>query len=65
VPVVGVVENMKGAPTNYIQAQTEAMDVKFLTEIPFDSTIESAIGNPKKLLATQLGKKVQTIAQTA
>jgi ATP-binding protein involved in chromosome partitioning len=64
VPIVGIVENMKMAQSKNVQQQTEALGVKFLTEIPFDSAIEAAIGDPKALLGTQLGIKVLKVAQT-
>ncbi len=61
--VVGVVENMKMQPSS-IRQRTEALGVKFLAEIPYDASVEDAIGSPQKLLATKLGQKAQTIAQT-
>ncbi len=64
VPVVGIVENMKIPKTNNIQPPTEAMGLKFLGEIPYDINVEHAIGNPQKLLSTELGKKVRQVAQT-
>ena len=64
VPIVGIVENMKIPDTKNVQQQTEALGIKFLAEIPYDPTVETAIGNPTKLLATKLAKKVQEIAQT-
>jgi ATP-binding protein involved in chromosome partitioning len=64
IPVVGIVENMKIPQTNNVQPQTEAMGLKFLGEIPYDVNVEQAIGDPQKLLATELGRKVQQIAQT-
>ena len=48
-----------------VQKQTLSLGVKFLTEIPYDSTVEAAIGSPDKLLATEIAKKVQTIAQNS
>jgi ATP-binding protein involved in chromosome partitioning len=64
VTILGVVENMKMSPSENMKRQTEALGVKFLTEVPFDNTVEAAIGDPKKLLATKIGKKVQQVAQT-
>ncbi len=64
IPVVGVVENMKMTPSCNIQQRTEALGVKYLAEIPYDATVEDAIGSPQKLLATKIGQKTQTIAQT-
>jgi ATP-binding protein involved in chromosome partitioning len=64
IPVLGVVENMKMTESNGIQQKTEAMGIRFLIEIPYDPCVEDAIGYPEKLLATELAKKVQKIAQT-
>jgi ATP-binding protein involved in chromosome partitioning len=63
VPIVGVVENMKMTESTSVRNQTECMGFKFITEISHDCTVESAIGTPEKLLATEIGKKVQKIAQ--
>jgi ATP-binding protein involved in chromosome partitioning len=64
IPIVGIVENMKMPQSKTVQQQIEALGLKFLSEIPYDSTVEAAIGNSTKLLATDLGRKVQQIAQT-
>jgi ATP-binding protein involved in chromosome partitioning len=64
VPIVGIVENMKIPDAKNVRQQTEALGIKFLAEIPYDPTVEAAIGNPTKLLATELAKKTQKIAQT-
>jgi ATP-binding protein involved in chromosome partitioning len=64
IPVLGVVENMKMTNSKSVQQKTEAMGIRFLTEIAYDPSVESAIGYPEKLLNTELAKKVQKIAQT-
>jgi ATP-binding protein involved in chromosome partitioning len=64
VPIAGIVENMKTNNTRSIQTQTEAMGIRFLADVAFDAAVEEAIGSPQKLLATELGKKIQAIAQT-
>jgi ATP-binding protein involved in chromosome partitioning len=64
VPIVGVAENMKMTTSTNVRQQTEALGVRFLTEIPYDPTVEEAIGNPEKLLATSLGQKIGLVAQT-
>ena len=64
IPIVGIVENMKMTSAKTVQQKTEALGIKFLTEIPYDSAIEAAIGQSDKLLATELGRKVLEIAQT-
>jgi ATP-binding protein involved in chromosome partitioning len=64
VPIVGIVENMKIPHTKNVRQQTEALGIRFLAEIPYDPTVEAAIGYPTKLSATELAKKAQKIAQT-
>ena len=62
IPVIGVVENMKMNNSKTIQQQTRKLGVAFLGEIPYDQTVEEAIGNVNKLLNTTLAKKVDQIA---
>ncbi len=64
VPIVGIVENMKATPQRQVQLQTEGLGVRYLTEVPFDATVESAIGDSKRLLSTKLAEKVRIVAQT-
>jgi ATP-binding protein involved in chromosome partitioning len=64
IPIVGVVENMKMAPSEIVKQGTERLGVRLLSEVPFDQAVEAAIGSPQQLLATKLGEKVQQIAQT-
>ena len=64
VPIIGLVENMKMTSAKSVQQQTEALGIRYLAEIPYDHKLEAAIGNPEKLLATELAKKVEKIAQT-
>jgi ATP-binding protein involved in chromosome partitioning len=63
VPIVGIVENMKMTKAKDVQRQTEELGVKFLAEIPFDSTVEAAIGDSQRLLGTKFAKKVGQVAQ--
>ncbi|MBX5328389.1 MAG: P-loop NTPase [Candidatus Bathyarchaeota archaeon] len=62
IPVIGVIENMKMENSNIIQKQTQKLGVKFLSEIPYDSNVEEAIGNTNKLLNTKLAQKMKEIA---
>ncbi len=64
IPIIGVVENMKMATSQGLKPQIEALGLSFLGEIPFDSAVEGAIGDPGKLLCTSLGRKVEELAQT-
>jgi ATP-binding protein involved in chromosome partitioning len=62
IPVIGVVENMKMNYSKTIQQQTMKLSIEFLGEIPYDPTVEKAIGNTNKLLNTTLAKKVENIS---
>jgi len=62
ITIIGVIENMKVNDSKTIQQQTMKLDVKFLGEIPYDPTVEKAIGNTNKLLNTKLAKKVESIS---
>jgi ATP-binding protein involved in chromosome partitioning len=64
VPIVGLVENMKMTPAKTVEQQTEALSIRYLAGISYDRNVEAAIGNPEKLLATELAEKVEKIAQT-
>jgi hypothetical protein len=35
--------------------------LRYLGEIPFDPTVEAAIGSPKALLDTEIGKQIRKI----
>lgn len=61
VPVLGVVENMKMNDSKLIQQETQKLGLKFLEEIPYDSEVEAAIGDPDKLLQTALAGKVKRL----
>lgn len=63
-PIAGIVENMKMTRAKIVQHQTEALHLKFLSEIPYDDKIEDSIGYPDKLLATDVAKGVLKIVQT-
>lgn len=63
VPIIGVIENMKISGSRSMKQQVEALGLNLLTEIPYDLTVEPAIGNPEKLLKTVLGQKIQVTAQ--
>jgi len=64
IPVLGVVENMKMTESTNVQQKTEAIGIRFLSEISYDPSVENAIGFPEKLMNTKLAKKVSEIAQT-
>jgi ATP-binding protein involved in chromosome partitioning len=64
VPIIGVIENMKIEQAKSIHQQTEKLGIAFLGEIPYDPTVEGAIGDETKLLDTALAKKIREIAMS-
>jgi ATP-binding protein involved in chromosome partitioning len=62
-PIIGVVENMKMNEANGVQAETRKLGLRYLGAIPFDSQIEDAIGNERKLMSTAVGKTIQEIGE--
>lgn len=65
VPIIGLVENMKLDKTNCVQVETEKLGLKYLGAIPFDPQVETAIGNPTKLMETAVGKAMPQIKKLA
>jgi ATP-binding protein involved in chromosome partitioning len=59
VPIIGVVENMKSNRAGKIEQETKKLNVKFLTEIPFDIRVEEAIGDVKELLGTTIAQRIK------
>jgi ATP-binding protein involved in chromosome partitioning len=60
--LIGVVENMKMDGSDEIRRETEKLNLKFLTGIPYDSQVEQAMGDAQKLLKTTFAGKVKQIA---
>jgi len=63
IPIIGVIENMKMKESQFIQQQVEGRGTRFVGEIPFDTMLEESIGNVKKLLKTEFGKKLEEIVE--
>lgn len=61
IPVIGVLENMKMDDSEAIQRSTEKSGVQFLGGIPYDPTIEAAIGKTEKLLNTTFARKIKQV----
>jgi ATP-binding protein involved in chromosome partitioning len=61
VPILGIVENMKMNKENTIKPLTTQLGLPHLGEIPFDTTVEVAIGNPEALLDTKIAKQIKKI----
>jgi ATP-binding protein involved in chromosome partitioning len=65
VSIIGIVENMKMADSQFIRQRTREFDLDLLAEIPYDSEVEKAIGNKTKLLDSTLGKKVKEMVNAS
>ncbi|NIO37750.1 P-loop NTPase [Candidatus Bathyarchaeota archaeon] len=63
IPVIGVIENMKIERSPRTRERIEDKGVKFWGAIPFDVTVEQAIGDPDRLLQTSFGRELQEIVQ--
>jgi ATP-binding protein involved in chromosome partitioning len=61
ISVIGVIENMKMNPSDNVEKETEKLGIPFLGAIPYDSSIEQAIGNVQKLLDTEIAQKIKEI----
>jgi ATP-binding protein involved in chromosome partitioning len=62
IPVIGVVENMKMDESTEIRRETEKLNLRFLIGIPYDSSVEQAMGDAQELLKTMFAKKVEQLA---
>ncbi len=58
--VLGLVENM--SESEKLKGLAEKFKVSYLGNIPFDPSVEDALGNPLKLLDTNFAKHVEEIA---
>ncbi len=63
IPIIGVIENMKMKESQFIQRQVECKGIRFLGEIPFDATLEEAIGTLDRLLETEFSRKLEEILE--
>jgi ATP-binding protein involved in chromosome partitioning len=60
---VGVVENMKMDEAKGVEQETGKLGLKYLGAICFDRQVESALGEPAKLLKTAMGRKIKQITE--
>jgi ATP-binding protein involved in chromosome partitioning len=54
IPLLGLLENMKLDDSNYVWEESKKMEVSYLGALPFDQSLENAIGKPEKLRQTEL-----------
>ena len=59
IPILGVIENMKMNNSRDTRRNAERLRLVFLAEIPYDPTVEEAIGNAKKLLHTKISAAIE------
>jgi len=59
-PIIGVLENMATGPTSHKGTITKR-GLPYLGSLPLDTSLEAALGNPDRLLATPFGKALQKI----
>jgi ATP-binding protein involved in chromosome partitioning len=64
IPIIGIVENMKMNRKKTVKQKTEKLGVKFLAGIPYDSKVEEAIGDEKKLLSTTIAQRIRNVAES-
>ena len=64
-PIIGIIENMKMDKNDIVEAETKKLGIKYLGAIPFDPQVESAIGDPTKLIDTAIGKAMRQIKISA
>ena len=60
IPIIGVVQNMR-VKHESVREHIKIFNAPFLGEINFDSELEKAIGNSKKLLETDFAKNVDKV----
>ncbi|MDR2700728.1 MAG: Mrp/NBP35 family ATP-binding protein [Nitrososphaerota archaeon] len=64
--IIGIVENMKQTannPKNSIEICSRKLGLRFLGEVLFDPTVETAIGDEAKLLITSVGQTLKHIVE--
>lgn len=64
-PIIGVIENMKQTKSGNVRAGTEKLGLRFLGEISFDPSVEQAIGDSQKLLATSVGRTIKQVVENS
>ncbi|MCX7845238.1 MAG: Mrp/NBP35 family ATP-binding protein [Dictyoglomaceae bacterium] len=59
--ILGLIENMKVSPFNYIEDKCKEFNIRYLGEIPFYPEIENYYGNFQELLNLEISKKLDNI----
>ena len=63
IQIIGIIENMKTDKDQTIKSQIRKLGLDYLGQIPYDQQIESALGNPSRLLNTEVAQKTKQIAR--
>ncbi|MFA6318872.1 MAG: P-loop NTPase [Elusimicrobiota bacterium] len=58
VGIIGLIENMVRHPGAVVRRETEAMGVPYLGSVGFDEGFEEAVGDPRRLLRTEVAASV-------
>ncbi|MDR1993912.1 MAG: ATP-binding protein [Nitrososphaerota archaeon] len=62
-PIIGIVENMKRDNTETIAEKTKRLGVEYLCMAVFDQKVETAIGDPVKLLDSAIGELAEKLCR--
>jgi len=65
VPILGVVENMRTAPSDAVERAAGEWGVRYLGWLPYDPQLEEALGSPQRLLGTRLAERLEKILAEA
>ncbi|MEM1515196.1 MAG: P-loop NTPase [Candidatus Bathyarchaeia archaeon] len=60
-PIIGVVENMKVASTDYIKREVETLGERYLGGIYYDEGLEEGLGKVEELSKTRFASEVKSI----
>jgi ATP-binding protein involved in chromosome partitioning len=63
-PILGIVENMKRAETTVVQDLADQFGVPFLADLPYDETLEDAVGDVPRLAVTPFAAAMRTLTDT-
>jgi len=62
VPVVGMVENMARGDSGAVRAMADEFDLPLLGSLPWDDTVEDAVGDPDALAKTRFAAALDRVA---
>jgi ATP-binding protein involved in chromosome partitioning len=62
VPVVGMIENMARGDSGAVRAMADEFDLPLLGSLPWDDTVEDAVGDPDSLAKTRFAAALGLVA---